>query len=132
MNEKKWKLVPGKTIGQVDFGMDRACVRDILGEKYKPFKKSLFSKSLSDSYSGYHVFYSKDGKLVAIEFFEGVEISLDGKKVFPGNFEKVKSVIKDLVEQGDSYISRGLSIGITLSENEDIEAILVGCKGYYD
>ena len=132
MDMKKWNLVPGKSIGPLEFGMDRASVRELIGEKFKPFKKSLFSKSLSDSYKSFHVYYSKEGVLIAIEFFDGVEITLDGQKIFPGNFEKARSSIKGLNEQSGIYISKSMSVGITLSDADGIETLLVGCKGYYD
>ena len=38
-------------------------------EEYKPFKKSLFSKSKTDEYKDYHVYYSKENELEAIEIF---------------------------------------------------------------
>ncbi len=132
MNNKKWKLNPGTSIGPLEFGMDRANVRRALGEKYKPFRKSIFSKSTSDSYGSFHVYYSKENRLVAIEFYEGVEILIDGKVVFPGNLATAETVIKGIEDKSGSMISKEMSIGITLSDDDNIEAFLAGCKGYYD
>ena len=112
MSAQPWKLVPNKAIGPLEFGMDKASVRDVLGEEYKPFKKSLFSKSKTDEYKDYHVYYSKENELEAIEIFGEIRIAYEGKAIFPGSIENAQNLVPDLVLDSGSYISKSMSIGL--------------------
>ena len=67
MSTAVWKLIPKKQIGEIEFGADKNDVRKVLGKEYRPFRKSIFAKSTTDAYADYHVYYTKEGALVANE-----------------------------------------------------------------
>lgn len=85
-------------------------------------------------YTDYHVYYSADDKFEAIEIFGNVKVNINGHKVFPGNINDLGKIIPTLVRDEYAAIDKKNSIGITPYQDdpEKIEAILFGCKGYYD
>ena len=129
---KTFEVVLNKSINSLEFGVDRKTVRKEFGRKYKEIKKNVFSKSTTDAYDGFHVFYSEDDKLEAIEIFSG-KVLIEGKEIFPGTIDEAKNLIKGLKKSDYGYISKDKSVGITESDLKDgkIEAILLGCEGYY-
>ena len=128
---ERWELIPLKSIGKVEFGMDRDEGRRLLGDNYTEFKKSKFSKNTADDYEKFHVFYTSNNKVDAVEFFEGIEIMLDGKVIFPITLDKIERSIPDIVREGDSFTNVKKSIGFEV-ESGKAESILVGSEGYFE
>ena len=132
MSTAVWKLIPKKQIGEIEFGADKNDVRKVLGKEYRPFRKSIFAKSTTDAYADYHVYYTKEDTLEAIEIFSGIEVLLSGKTLFPGTIECAKKMIADLECESGSYISKRYSGGLYAPNDEGtIEAILVAGETYY-
>lgn len=128
---ERWELIPLKSIGKVKFGMGRDEARRLLGDNYTEFKKSKFSKNTTDDYTKFHVFYTSDNKVDAVEFFEGIEIMLDGKVIFPISSDEIESSIPGIVREGDSFTHAKKSIGLEV-ESGKAESILVGSEGYFE
>lgn len=114
----------------VKFGMNRLEVRKLLGEPVREFKKSKFSKVTTDDYSEYHIFYDKDNKFEAVEFFEGAEIKVDDKIIFPISLNILKEMHYNLISDGDGFISTKFSIGV-YAPNKNPESILFAKRDYY-
>lgn len=132
MSTTTWKLIPTKQIGEICFGVDKKAVRKVLGKDCRPFRKTIFAKSTTDAYADYHVYYTKEDTLEAIEIFSGVEVLLNGKTLFPGTIEQAKKMIADLEYESGSYISKKYSVGFYVPNDEgNIEAILVARTAYY-
>ena len=112
------------------FGMKRSAVRAVLGEPVREFKKSKFSKTTTDDYSFFHVFYDKDDNFEAVEFFSEVEIKVNNDVIFPASIEKLTTTEYDFNVDGDGLISTKYSIGV-YAPNGVAESILFGVKGYY-
>ena len=126
---KKWIIVPNKKIGDIEFGMKRKIVREVIGEEYKEFKKNIFSKNTTDDYGEFHVYYN-GSECEAVEIFEG-EFVYKGFNIMKLNLQKIKELFEDLKEDGENYyLSQKYSIGITMDGNK-IDAILLGEKDYY-
>ena len=133
MSTAVWKLIPKKQIGEIEFGADKKNVRKVLGKEYRPFRKSIFSKSTTDAYADYHVYYTNEGALEAIEFFSGVEVVIAGKTVFPGTVANAQKVMGDLKDKSGSFVSEKYSVGLYAPNDEgNIEAILVARDAYYE
>lgn len=126
----KWTAIPQIEINGVKFGMPRSEVRNILGSKFKEFKKSKFSKNTADDFGVCHVFYTREDKCEAVEVFSGCEVSVNGELLFPLDIPSLKKRIADLEEDTGSYISKKLSIGIYAPTGTP-ESILFGGTGYY-
>lgn len=127
----RWELKPLVSVGQIEFGKEREKVRQLFSGKYREFKKSKFSKNTADDYGNFHVFYTVDNKVEAVEIFENIEIILDGEIIFPVSISKTKEVLSGLKEEEGSFIHLEASIGIYAPSGE-AESILVGSKGYYE
>ena len=123
-------LIANKAIGQLDFGMDRSDVRELLPGFKGSFKKSKFSKNTTDDFGYCHAFYDSNDKLNAIEFFSGSEILYNDKNLFNLSVNELLELFSDLSEEYGSYISKESSIGITVEDGK-IACILIGCSGYY-
>lgn len=121
---------PLKEVNGIKFGMKREDVRKIIGEA-KEFKKSKFSKNTTDDFGYCHVFYNDDDECEAIEIFNNTEVLINETVVFPINISEIKTIIKDLVEEEGSFISKSQSIGI-YAPNGNMESILFGNIGYYE
>lgn len=132
MNKNIWEIIPTVSINGLEFGTDRAKVREILGKPKMTFKKTSTSVNTTDAYADYHVYYSADDKLEAIEFFgkNKTIININSRQIYPGTLINARETLPDLKECYGSYISKDSAIGFDIDENE-IDSILIGCKDYY-
>lgn len=128
MKQHNVKLLVG--FDDVKFGMERSKVRELLGEPAGEFKKSKFSKTTTDDYSAYHIFYDKDNKVEAVEFFEEVEIRVDDNIIFPTSVDALKKLNYNFTSDGDGLISVEYSIGVYAPGGKP-ESILFAVKDYY-
>lgn len=128
MKQYNVKLLVG--FDNVKFGMERSKVRKILGEPAREFKKATFSKTTTDDYSDYHIFYDKYDRFEAVEFFNGVEIKIDSNVIFPISINELKKMEYNFTADGDDYISTDYSIGV-YAPGGNPESILFGVKDYY-
>ncbi len=120
-----------RRVNNVEFGMKREVVRSNLGNLIGEFKKTKFSSILTDDFGFCHVFYNDKDECEAIEIFEEAEVIVDGKIIFPGTLENIKSVVGDLEEVDGCYISENKSVGVFAPSGKP-ESILLGMKGYYE
>lgn len=124
------KAVPLKSVGDIKFGMSRDTVRSVMG-KGKEYKKNLFSKSKTDSFGPIHVFYNENDKCEAIEIYSDIKVMIGSTPVFPCDANKVTQISNNLEEDGNGFIDKEKSIGITISDNKT-KSILFAVKGYYN
>ena len=122
--------VPMKEVNGVTFGMKRDMVRKRLGDA-KEFKKTKFSKTITDDFGFCHIFYNTNDECEAIEIFGNTEVSINGTIVFPTNIETVKKFISDLVEEEGTFISKNKSLAIYAPSGK-MESILFGDSTYFD
>ena len=125
-----FNIVPNKSVGEIDFGMERVEIRGVLKGFREEFKKSALSKNTTDDFGYCHVFYDISNKCNAIEFFDDVKLIYDSKNIFELTVNELKEIFPDMIEEYGSYISKKYSIGIYVEENK-IESVLIGCEGYY-
>ena len=128
---ERWELKPLKSVGRIVFGMKRTDLRKLFEAKCKEFKKTKYSKNTTDDYGRFHVFYTLDDKVEAVEFFEDIEISLNGLVIFPIAKNKIEELLPDIVKEGNSYTHIKMSIGIE-TDSSKAESILVATEGYYE
>jgi hypothetical protein len=126
-----WIAQPLNGVHNIKFGMDRKDVRKLFCNEAHEFKKSKFSKNTTDDFGIFHVYYDKNDKCEAVEIFNDVNVSIDGRIVFPIEVISAKEVVGDFEEVDGSYISKKSSIGIYAPSGK-MESILFGIKGYYD
>lgn len=121
---------PLKRVGEIELGASRFVVREAANLPYKEFKKTPLSTNTTDDFGAFHVYYDDDDRCEAVEFFDDVEVEVDGKLVFPTSSEEVRRVIPSLVPDGDGLVSVEESVGI-YAPGGTMESILFGVKGYY-
>lgn len=127
---EKWEFRPLESIGKISFGMKREDVHKLFKENCKEFKKTKFSKNTTDDYGKFHVFYTVDNQVEAVEIFSNIEVIFEGTIVYPAEIKEVEAVLGNLIEDAGSYIQMDKSVGIYAPEYE-AESILLGMKGYY-
>ena len=126
-----WEIIPNESINGMRFGMERSDVRKILGKPKRVFKKTNEAVNTTDAYLDFHVYYSSDDRLEAIEFFgNNINLCINSHTVFPGSLKVARNVLPDLEDLYGSFISKSSSIGISTDE-DIIISILAGCKDYY-
>ncbi len=126
----KWELQPLVAIGNIKFGMKREQVHQLFDKKYAAFKKSTLSKNTTDDYGKFHVFYTENNEVEAVEIFEGIEVLLNGKKIYPVKANEIEA-LTGCVKDEDGYMCVEKSIGF-YAPDEKVESILVGEQGYYE
>ena len=131
MMSNNWDIIPTVSIGDLKFGMDRIAVRKSLGKPKKTFSKTDDAVNTTDVYPDYHVYYTKDDKLEAVEFIRrDFSISINSQRICPGTLNEAKRILPDLEESFGSFISKAGSIGICI-EDDIIISLLAGSKDYY-
>lgn len=126
---KQHNVKPLCGFDDVKFGMTRTQVRAILGEPTREFKKSKFSKTMTDDYTSFHIFYDKNDEFEAVEFFDDAEIIIDNSIIFPASIEQLKANY-NFAADGDGYICAEHSIGV-YAPGGKAESILFAVSGYY-
>lgn len=131
MSNASWTVEPNVSVNGLLFGSARSVVRKMLGRPESVFRKTATSTNTTDAYSGYHVYYTANDTLEAIEFFgDSIELTVDSSIIFPGTLASVRKALPDLEGKYGFYESKRYSIGVYEEDNEII-SILIGRKGYY-
>lgn len=122
-------------VGNIKFGSDREIVRQENGN-FTEFRKSRFSKNSTDDFSSFHVFYTENNKVEAVEFFKESNLYFHGIQLFSQSYANLKAKLNGLdsniIEDTSSIIYKTLGFSIYSPDQEEIESILVFEKGYYD
>lgn len=128
---EKWEVSPLNSVGKIKFGATREQVHAAVGNPKDSFRKTKSSKSKTENYSSFHVYYNDADTVEAVEIFTELDISIGGKDVFPLDKNSTLNVISGLKESSGSYINKSKAIGVEFSKNH-AKSILFGKKGYYD
>lgn len=126
----KWEIKPLISVGPIKFGMSRKDLHDLFEEKCKEFKKTKYSKNTTDDYGKFHVYYTPDDLVDAVEIFEGIELTMNGNVIFPIKVSEIEKKITGIEKDENSYTHIEKSIGIEAGADA-IDSILIGAKGYY-
>lgn len=131
---KSITIDPTNQVNDVPFLCDRSEVRKVFGKKYSVIKKTPFSKNTTDVYDSFHIYYNADDKFEAIEIFGNVRVLVNDVVVFPGSKENIKKIFPEMVEDEYGLTDVKFSVGVTLNQDDEeiIDGILFGCKGYYE
>ena len=119
------------SVGNIRFGENREEVRKKLGD-FKEFKKSKFSKNTTDDFKNFHVYYTSDNKVEAVEFFPGSELEFEGKNLFEMKYSDFEFTDTDTQQDSSGITYKNLGFSVYSPSNEEIESIVVFAKGYYD
>ena len=131
MSNTDWSVIPNISINGMLFGTDRNAIRKCLGKPKSVFKKTPDALNTTDAYAHFHVFYSADDKLEAIEVFGNeISLSIDSQMIFPGTLSAARKILPDIEGDYGFFESKSASVGIS-AEEDMIVSILVGGKGYY-
>lgn len=137
---KTLEFVPYKSIGTVNFGMQREEVREKFGD-YSEFKKTKLSKNTTDDFGFMHAYYDDNNILEAVECFGEAKIMLHNVNIMALNIKQLKLFFQDKSieyitdESGLNADSIGISAYIPNIKNEKeakVETLLIFRKGYYD
>ena len=127
---QQFTVTPLVGFENVRFGMLRSEVRCILGMPVCEFKKSKFSKTTTDDYGTFHVFYDVADRFEAVEFFNELRIQDNLNNVFPITSNDLIQLPYSFYEEYGSYICQEHSIGV-YAPDHSIESILFAIKDYY-
>lgn len=131
----KFEIIPYEKVGNITFQMKRNAVRKLFGE-FKEFKKTKSSKSPTDDFKFCHVYYDKDDKVNAVEFFEESELVYEEKNLFSMSYNELLKFFKenklDYKEDDSGVTIECLGVSAYAPDKRRIESILVYSNGYYD
>lgn len=124
-------MEPNHRINGLEFGREHSVIRDALGDPIRIIK-DYDSESIIEVYPTYHVYYAKDNKFEAIEFFgNNVHLSINSQLFYPGTLNDAREILPDLEEKYGTYLSKKYSVGFSVEEDKII-SVLVGREGYYN
>ncbi len=139
-----FNIKPYHSVGNIELGMTRDNIRDILGTTYKSFKRNQFDEMPCDHFDalGFFVYYKTSGTVEALEFYPPVKLFFKEKSLFDLSYSELKEFLlqkdPDLdIEEDYSLTSYKLGIGVyTPNADEDpslpVESIIVFEKNYYE
>ncbi len=128
-------------VGNLKLGMNRKDIRKKFDYEAKEFKKTPISENLTDDFGYCHIYYDKEDKCEAIEFFETAPIIFKGQLLIGEPYSSIKKifeVIDKIVEFDDTgftSIKYGIGIYAPFAEdepNEPVESVIIFKSGYYD
>lgn len=137
----KFEITTYVGAGCIILGMTRDSVRKCFNNKFKEFKKTPYSKTLTDDFGMCHVYYKERGTCEAVEFFGDAEVIFNEEQILGKTYSKIKTMfekIDELLDVNDAgFTSFKYGIGVfapfALDEpNEPVESVIVFEKGYYD
>lgn len=131
----KIEIEPYERAGNIKFGSERETVRKDNGN-FKEFRKSRFSKNSTDDFSSFHVFYSEDDRVEAVEFFRESNLYFHDIQLFSQSYGDLKTRLNaldsNITEDESGIIYKTLGFSVYSPDGEQVESILVFGKGYYD
>ena len=131
----KIEIEPYEKVGNIKFGSERETVRKDNGN-FKEFRKSCFSKNSTDDFSSFHVFYSEDDRVEAVEFFRESNLYFHDIQLFSQSYGDLKTrfnaLDSNITEDESGIIYKTLGFSVYSPDGEQVESILVFGKGYYD
>ncbi len=124
------KIIPAKSVNDIEFGADRTTAEATFGKPAKTFKKTKWSKGVTADYGDFHAYYDANGALEAVEVFSA-EIELPGGKLsIPASKNAILKVIPSLKTDEYGLTSIPESIGASV-EDGTVTPILFGKSSYY-
>lgn len=127
--------------GCLKLGMTRNDIRKCFDSQGKELKKTPFSETLTDDFGYCHVYYNKEDKCEAIEFFETATIIFKGQLLIGEPYSNIKKTFKVIDktikfdETGFTSIKYGFGVYAPFAEdepNESVESVILFERGYYD
>lgn len=128
--DRKFVITPLVKVGNIGFNETRDIVRNRLGE-YTEFRKTKFSKNTTDNFGSFHVYYSPENTVDAVEFFYGSIVLFKNKDLFNLNTEELVSLFgeNNLEKEENSLVFSSYGVEIVIEENR-ASSILVHKEGY--
>jgi len=137
-------IVPFTSVGNLFFNDSRKVIREKINAPFTVGRRGQDDDEFNDFYDyfeggGLFVYYDKNDKLNAFEFFDPNPI-FRGVDLLREPFDRIVDFFKEIdpnLVSGDSFEFRSDTYGIggTCSNNDDSdcpEAIIIYRKGYYD
>ena len=121
---------PLQGFNQVEFGMNRETVRNLLGA-FKEFYKTEQSENTTDDFGFCHIYYDCNNLFEAVECFSDVEIYFNDILLYPADLQDMIIKIPNLERDEEGAISFSLSIGV-YAPYEEVESIMFARYGYFD
>ena len=127
-----WNVELLNGVNNINFGMSRNEVRKLINLPYKEVNSiiglDLYEDNFDDSCS---VEYDSSFKMTSITIYDTENIYISGIRAFPIKPSIYRKFADDLIREGDGYVSRSKSIGIS-APNGEILSVTFGKKDYYE
>lgn len=126
-------IVPYKSVGDLNFGMKRQEVRNIMGE-YKEIPQGQFAANSVDSFNNIiDCYYDKYDSLNGVIISNAVNVFLDGKTILPIKEEDFNKMFDDAVSNyADENMTWVKSVGLTSYNYEGyVSTLTVGTNDFY-
>lgn len=91
-----WSWKPCISVGPLRFGMGRQTARNILKLPFKEFSDSRYGGSTGDNFFYFRIHYNAGNKIDVVEFFDNIQITYNGKTIFPCDINSITNSISSL------------------------------------
>lgn len=135
-------IIPKVSVGPIVLGQNREEVRVAAKSPVSPFRKTPESTVLTDAFDelGFHVFYDKKDRCVAVELWEESDPVLDDVHIFAMSPKEATTWLsqRDPDMSSDNVSATSYNVGISIyseaginSENEMLDSVLVFSEGNF-
>ena len=127
---------PFQGLGDLQFGMQRATVREMLGQSREGFHKAGAPEE-TDAYDnfGFHLYYDEDDALEYMETYPPCDPVFDGIHLFHGQPSEIVQQLEGkghrLIQDDVGYDLPDAGFGLYIPY-ESIEAVSIYRRGLYD
>jgi len=136
-DENIWKFKPGKSVGDIEFGMKKEDVHSELKHYSAPkeCQDTKDSVSAEDYGQKFIVYYDARDKVEAIEILKDITVEWDHSTIFPGFVTSVENKALDLKPDmnhpENGLVSKIMGIAIIKDPSNKIRSITFARKDHY-
>lgn len=124
--------------GEIKFGDKSKVIEKNMKAKPRKFKKGPLAIKETDKYDSFFVYYDKDGKCEAIEFYNNARFM--GISFFDVKYSDVEVAFRNIDSNIKidevGFTSNKFGIGVYAPNKDDndanVESVIIFRKGYYD
>jgi hypothetical protein len=137
----KFEITSYVGAGCLTFGMTRGSIRKCFDNKFKEFKKTPNSETLTDAFGLCHVYYKKNDTCEAVEFFGDADVIFNDEQIIGRAYNEIKDwfdkidELLDINDAGFTSLKYGIGVFAPFARKEPeepVESVIIFEEGYFD
>ncbi len=122
----EWPIRPFEGIGQIDFGMARSKVRELLGSEFTTIRNRHRDVDVYDEL-GVYCYFDSDGTVKFVEAFDASNANYDGLYFFvsklPAIIERLAAAGQPATVDGTECYFKGIGVSLDAPRDGRVESV---------